>query len=85
MSRPIFNTGKNYQTATATWARRRLADSSGRCFAHAGDQHGVLLADSVGMGKTWEALAAATLILHGSQKGKRGKVLVLCPPNLVTK
>lgn len=86
MSRPTFETGKPHQKATATWVRRRLADRAGRCFLRSGDQSGVLLADAVGMGKTWEALAATALILTSMRLLKRkGHVLIICPPNLVTK
>lgn len=86
MNRPTFDTGKPYQKATATWVRRRLADQQGRCFLHDGDQSGVLLADGVGMGKTWEALAATALILTGLRlRKRRGRVLIICPPNLVSK
>jgi hypothetical protein len=59
-------------------------------------QRGVLLADGVGLGKTWEALAGAALILakssqktKGGSKRKRmpslGRILVMCPPGLVSK
>ncbi len=71
------------------WARQRLADKGDRrCrrFSSPDDQDGVLFADSVGLGKTWEALAAAALILckGNPQKGLR-HILILCPANLVTK
>lgn len=86
MNRPTFETGIPHQKATATWVRRRLADRQGGCFLRDGDQSGVLLADGVGMGKTWEALAATVLILNGMQlKKRKGSVLIICPPNLVTK
>jgi superfamily II DNA or RNA helicase len=86
MNRPTFETGLTHQKATATWVRRRLADRQGGCFLYDGDQSGVLLADGVGMGKTWEALAATVLILNGMQlKKRKGSVLIICPPNLVTK
>lgn len=86
MSAVIFRTGKSHQDAAAIWARRRLADSGGRRFSSDGDQDGVLFADSVGMGKTWEALAAAALILYKTRpkKGRR-RVLILCPANLISK
>jgi superfamily II DNA or RNA helicase len=82
----IFKTGKAHQEQTAIWARQRLADKRGRCFSSPDDQDGVLFADSVGMGKTWEALSAAALVLYKSRP-KRGRrhVLILCPANLVTK
>lgn len=86
MSRPIFDTGKDYQKKTATWVRQRVADRQGRCFLDNGDQSGVILADGVGMGKTWEALAASVLIIYGLRLRKRkGRILIVCPPNLITK
>lgn len=64
-----------------------MADSNGRCFSTPDDQDGALFADSVGMGKTWEALGAAALILCKKESPQRGRrhVLILCPANLVTK
>lgn len=86
MRRPSFDTGARHQTAAIAWARRRLVDSKGRHFLEPGDQDGVLFADSVGMGKTWEALSACAVILHGLDlRKRRGRVLIVCPPNLVTK
>jgi superfamily II DNA or RNA helicase len=86
MSHVPFKTGKAYQEETAIWARQRLADKRGRCFVTPDDQDGVLFADSVGLGKTWEALSAAALILY-KEKPKKGRrhILILCPANLVTK
>ena len=83
MKFPSFKTGKPHQERTAKWIRSRLSD---RCFFKDNDQSGVLLADAVGMGKTWEALAGTALILNkiGFVKTK-GDVLVICPPNLITK
>lgn len=104
MSRSQFDTGKPHQQKVSNWVRRRLADSKGRIFAFPSrqhqeevDQYGVILADAVGLGKTWESLAAAALLLYESAKETRGgrkrqtrrrrpaKVLVLCPPGLVSK
>ena len=87
MSRVTFATGKPHQERAAVWARRRLADGGGRRFNADNDQDGVLLADSVGMGKTWEAIAAAALILYKWDRPERNRrhVLILCPSNLVTK
>lgn len=87
MSRVVFATGKPHQERAAVWARRRLADRGCRCFTAHDDQDGVLLADSVGMGKTWEAIAAAALILYKWNQPERNRrhVLILCPSNLVTK
>lgn len=91
MRPPSYRTGKAHQEKAIQWVNRRLVTTSGRRFL-AGpreqrtDQDGVLLADSVGMGKTWEALGAAVLILYSKDLQKRlGRVLVICPPNLVTK
>lgn len=87
MSRVEFETGQGHQEATARWARQRLADRAGRCFTASDDQDGVLLADAVGLGKTWEAIASAALILYKRDRPERNRrhVLILCPPNLVTK
>lgn len=86
MSPVIFHTGKPHQERVATWARQRLADAGGRNYSRSQDQDGVLFADGVGQGKTWEALAAAALILYslGRQRGQY-HVLILCPANLITK
>lgn len=86
MSRAIFKTGKAHQEAAASWATKRLADKGGRHFASPDDQDGVLFADGVGLGKTWEALTAAALLLFRKKpKAGRRHVLILCPANLVTK
>lgn len=87
MSRVEFKTGQVHQAATAKWARQRLADRAGRRFTAPEDQDGVLLADAVGLGKTWEAIASAALILYKRDRPERNRrhVLILCPPNLVTK
>lgn len=86
MSRVAFKTGKAHQEAAAVWARRRLGDRGGRCFTRPDDQDGVLFADSVGMGKTWEALAAAALLLYKTrpERGRR-HIVIACPANLITK
>jgi hypothetical protein len=99
MSRSQFDTGQDHQRQVAVWARRRLVDSKGvfRAEPHRLSQIGVILADGVGMGKTWEALAASSLLLVEKSKHKAGgakrqnkrrqaaRVLVLCPPGLVSK
>jgi superfamily II DNA or RNA helicase len=86
VSRVVFGTGKAHQENAAIWARQRLADGAGRGFLGQNDQDGVLFADGVGLGKTWEALGAAALILYkaGPKAGRR-HVMILCPPNLVSK
>lgn len=68
MSNARFDTGKAHQIAVAKWARQRLADRGGQRFfeekaGDPADQVGCLLADGVGLGKTWEALAAIALLL----------------------
>lgn len=102
MKRVAFETGQAHQAAVAAWARRRLADGKGAQFDDGeGEerpwQWGCLLADGVGLGKTWEALAAAALILakgakwrrDGAQRERgrrrRASVLILTPPGLVSK
>ncbi|MBI4475432.1 MAG: DEAD/DEAH box helicase [Acidobacteria bacterium] len=100
MSRNTISTGFAHQRDVAVWVRRRLVDSGGGWFdAGTGrvEQYGVVLADGVGLGKTWEALAASALILveRGKQRSgggrrqnvrkKPARVLVLCPPGLVSK
>lgn len=100
MSRGRFDTGKPHQGAVATWVRRRLADRGGGRFdtgERKVDQSGVLLADGVGLGKTWEALAGCALILAEDAKCHRSgerrdtlrhrlaRVLILVPPGLVSK
>ena len=99
-----FTTGSKgrHQQLMIAWARHRLADQSGRTIVapgsdHRWDQAGVLIADGVGMGKTWEALGAAAVILATQARwrgdGQRrtnlvhelGRVLVITPPNLVDK
>ena len=76
MKRAAFNTGKPHQAAVATWARKRLVDDGGRPFvdgtgAEDAEQVGCLFADGVGLGKTWEALAAVALLLDKRDWRKR--------------
>jgi SNF2-related domain/Helicase conserved C-terminal domain len=109
MKRSEFDTGKPHQNNTVVWARRRLVDKKdGRVFTldvgknnqHSvlkTDQHGVLFADGVGLGKTWEALAASALLLFEAKRRRsagqfrkirrphKAHVLVICPPGLITK
>ena len=99
-----FATGPHgkHQQAMISWARRRLADRSGGKIVtpeskRFWEQTGALVADGVGMGKTWEALGAAAVILSTKARwrknGRRrtnlvhelGRVLVITPPNLVDK
>jgi len=75
--REAFSTGKPHQSAVASWARVRLADRGGREFDDGTRQAtptqiGCLFADGVGLGKTWEALAAVALLLDkGASQGRR--------------
>ncbi|MGA2261102.1 MAG: helicase-related protein [Acidobacteriota bacterium] len=105
MRRNEFKTGQRHQEAVARWIRCRLADNGCRQFKFQNSQgkedrvgqYGVLVADGVGLGKTWEALAATSLLLlensrarrDGAQRENRidkpAHVLVLCPPGLVSK
>ena len=95
-----ISTGLAHQRDVAVWVRHRLVDRHGGRFDTGRryiDQYGVLLADGVGLGKTWEALAAAALLLVERSKERTGggqrqnirkqpaRVLVLCPPGLVSK
>lgn len=85
MKLPSFKTGIAHQEKTAKWIIGRL---SNRYFFHNDDQSGVLLADAVGMGKTWEALAGTALILNKMEfirTRTKGNILIICPPNLITK
>ena len=63
MSHSQFDTGKPHQQKVSNWVRRRLADSNGcifefpnRHYQEEVDQYGVILADAVGLGKTWDRL-----------------------------
>lgn len=96
-TRQAFNTGLKHQNAVATWARQRLADQGGAKFDDGTGntkpkQIGCLFADGVGLGKTWEALAATALLLAKHHKNKSNSsnltqrhVLILVPPGLVVK
>jgi len=96
--REAFSTGKPHQSAVASWARVRLVDRGGCDFDDGTGQAtpkqvGCLFADGVGLGKTWEALAAVALLLdklarqrkrvHRRRRGAH--VLILLPPGLVAK
>ncbi|MDA8138396.1 MAG: DEAD/DEAH box helicase [Desulfobacteraceae bacterium] len=104
MSRIEFDTGDRakHQKSLIRWVRRRLADEKGKTISDSqtGDewqQHGVLIADGVGMGKTWEALGAAAVLLYKRSRKRKdgikretnkrqlGRVLIIVPPNLVEK
>lgn len=71
--------GRRHQVAAYRQARRSL-----------NRQAGIVLADGVGLGKTYEALATVATLLAQRQHGKERKqgafkVLIVVPPNLVTK
>lgn len=100
--RLAIDTGEPHQAAVAAWTRKRLADKGGASFDNgAGDnkpkQVGCVLADGVGLGKTWEALAATALLLDKREKvakraserinkrRRKSHVLILVPPGLVAK
>lgn len=76
MKKQAFNTGQAHQAAVATWARKRLVDRGGATFDD-GTGHdtpaqiGCLLADGVGLGKTWEALATTALLLAKGELHQR--------------
>lgn len=79
MKKQAFNTGEPHQASVATWARKRLVDRGGALFDDGTGkdtpaQIGCLLADGVGLGKTWEALATVALLLaKGDLRKRRGR------------
>ncbi len=79
--------GRRHQVATYRFARRTLHARRATEAAHGG----LILADGVGQGKTYEALATvATLLAQGlhsrtNQRWSQFHVMVLVPPSLVTK
>ena len=76
-----INTHRPHQKRVCRHARKILHSRSG----------GIIIADGVGLGKTYEALATVAELLsqgeHGKQRKKRKpfSVLILVPPGLVTK
>lgn len=76
-----IDTKRRHQLIATREARKLLNGRTG----------GVILADGVGLGKTYEALATIATLLAQEQHGKERKrrqafrVLILVPPNLVTK
>ncbi|MHB1672590.1 MAG: SNF2-related protein, partial [Acidiferrobacter sp.] len=69
-----------YQMAVCRFARQMLMRRTG----------GIVLADGVGLGKTYEALGTVAALLSQSQHGKKRlrrnfHILILVPPGLVTK
>src|SRR3990172_373669 len=92
-----------HQVAAVTWAHRRLVRDRGVWvpadaeYVNRYRQIGVIFADGVGRGKTWEALVACARLLEARarkttggrrrtyRRRARGHVLVLCPPGLVHK
>jgi superfamily II DNA or RNA helicase len=73
--------GRPHQIAVCRYVRKQLASRKG----------GIVLADGVGLGKTYEALATVASLLSQRQHFKERKqrrpfrVLVLVPPGLVSK
>lgn len=57
--------------------------AAGEILRHFVRQPGVILADEVGMGKTFVAMAVATCTLL--EKSDQGPVVVMCPPSLKSK
>lgn len=82
-----FGRGHAYQNAASSYARREFMHrrKSGEACG------GIILADGVGLGKTYEALGATVSLLGQLQHNKERKkhnpfrLLVLVPPRLVTK
>lgn len=75
-----INLGRRHQEKAYRYARRILSSRRG----------GIVLADGVGLGKTYEALATVATVLSQRQhtkvhKKQQYQILVLVPPNLVTK
>jgi hypothetical protein len=73
--------GRVHQVSAYRFARRELSNRGG----------GIILADGVGLGKTYEALATVATLLSTRQHGKEKKkqqafrVLTIVPPRLITK
>jgi SNF2 family DNA or RNA helicase len=73
--------GRSHQVAAYRYARQVLNAGPG----------GIILADGVGLGKTYEALATIATTLSSREHGKKNKqrqpyrVLVVVPPRLITK
>lgn len=73
--------GRRHQVYAYRYARQELSKRNG----------GIILADGVGLGKTYEALAATATLLSQRQHSKLRKkrqayrVIVIVPPGLVTK
>lgn len=66
--------GRAHQDAAVRWALERLIN---------GGRTGVILADEVGCGKTYEALAIAALLWRW--KPRTSRILILAPTNLLRK
>lgn len=69
-----FGPEHKHQDAAVLWALRQLIDR---------DRVGVILADEVGCGKTYEALAIAALLWRW--KPRTSRILILAPSNLLLK
>lgn len=85
--------GHVHQERTAEYGVRLFESKRRRTFSLGGrskaESAGILLADGVGMGKTYEALATVSSWLIKRQWGRlrrrRPRVLVIVPPSLVSK
>jgi len=82
-----FDRTHRYQKAICAYARKEFI----RRFARREPAGGVILADGVGLGKTYEALGTAVSLLsqlqHGRSRKKRKafRIMILVPPSLVSK
>ena len=85
-SSKLIDLGRSYQNRAYRYARNELVSRKDK-----GPTGGIILADGVGLGKTYEALATVATILtqrqHGKEKKRRSQyhILVLVPPRLLTK
>jgi SNF2 family DNA or RNA helicase len=73
-----INLEREHQQRAVQWALTRLLDHS---------QRGVILADEVGCGKTYEALATLALLWQHfrATSNRFQRVLILCKPSLIRK
>ena len=74
----LIDLGRRHQHAAVAWTLTRLLTAS---------QKGVVLADEVGCGKTYEALAVLALLWHHFRTTPRpiSRVLILCKSGLLRK
>jgi len=82
----LIDLGRSYQNKAYNYARHELTSRQ-----REGPIGGIILADGVGLGKTYEALATVATFLAQRQHGKEHKrrsqyrILILVPPRLLTK